>query len=78
VLTKRPPATSHREKRRAWGSELLTIKITVSVGILATLHELSATGLHGRTPENVAEELLREQLRKVLGAGEHKLGANAP
>lgn len=53
------------------------ITLEVSPQAKKLLEQLCDTGLFGRTIENVAEELLREQLRKVLAMGAHKMGANA-
>lgn len=53
------------------------LTIEVSHQSYRLLQQLVETGLFGHSVAGVAEELLREQLRKVLAMGAHKMGANA-
>lgn len=53
------------------------VTLEVSHQMYRLLQQLRDTGLFGHSVAGVAEELLREQLRKVLAMGAHKLGANA-
>lgn len=53
------------------------LELEVSDVVLRVLEELVATGMHGHTIEQAAEELLREKLREIAGPDRPHRGAPA-
>jgi hypothetical protein len=47
-----------------------TLRLSTTPQVVALLEQLARTGLHGKNPNEVAEELVRLKLREALRSGE--------